>query len=79
MTTIRELRTEQGWTQLELSRRMDVTPSTIYNWERGMYDPKPRELRKLAEVFGLVSSDVIDLPTEGAAHRPRTQPKGGKE
>ena len=61
MKTIRELREERGWTQLELANRLGVTPSTIYSWERGRYEPTASKLRALARTFG-VSMDVIALP-----------------
>ena len=61
MKTIRELREERGWTQLELANRLGVTPSTIYSWERGRYEPTASKLRALARAFG-VSMDIIALP-----------------
>ncbi len=63
MKTIRELRTERGWSQLELANRAGVTPSTIYNWERGRFEPKATQLRAVARAFG-VSSDDIELVEE---------------
>jgi transcriptional regulator with XRE-family HTH domain len=33
--TIREFREDRGWSQFELAGRVGVTPSAIYNWERG--------------------------------------------
>jgi putative transcriptional regulator len=49
---IRQLRLERGWTQLELANMLGVTPVTVYNWERGKYEPKFAQLRALAQVFG---------------------------
>ncbi len=68
MKTIRELRRAAGMTQLELAVRVGVTPVTVYNWERGRYEPKASQLRALAHVFG-VSMDPIDFegPMEGKA------------
>ena len=40
METIKELREKKGWTQLELANEIGVTPSTIYNWERGRFVPQ---------------------------------------
>ncbi|MBA2452508.1 MAG: helix-turn-helix transcriptional regulator, partial [Chloroflexia bacterium] len=37
-----------------------VTPGSIYNWERGVYEPKARQLRALAQAFG-VPMEAIDL------------------
>ncbi len=63
MKTIRELRTERRWSQLELANRVGVTPSTIYNWERGRFEPKATQLRAVARAFG-VGSDDIELVEE---------------
>jgi transcriptional regulator with XRE-family HTH domain len=59
--TIRQLREERGWTQLELANRLGVTPATVYNWERARFEPTGSKLRLLARAFG-VSMDDIELP-----------------
>ena len=59
--TIRELREAQGWTQLRLAIEVGVTPVTVYNWERGRYEPKASQFRALARALG-VSMDDIALP-----------------
>jgi putative transcriptional regulator len=61
--TIRELRTARGWTQLELANRLSVTPSTVYNWERGRHPLSAAMLRQIARLFE-VSMDDIALPGE---------------
>lgn len=60
MKTIRALRQEQGWTQLEFANRLGVTPATVFNWERGRHEPKATQLRAMARAFG-VSMDDIDF------------------
>ncbi len=65
METIKELRERKGWTQLQLANEVGVTPSTIYNWERGRFVPRVGQLRDLAKVLG-VRMDEIDLLEEDA-------------
>lgn len=65
METIKELRERKGWTQLQLANEISVTPSTIYNWERGRFVPRVGQLRDLAKVLG-VRMDEIDLLEEDA-------------
>lgn len=60
MRTIRELRMAAGLTQLELAIKVKVTPSAVYNWERGKNEPSATNLRDLALALG-VSMDDIDL------------------
>ena len=66
MRTIRELREERRWTQLELGNKLGVTPVTVYNWERGQHMPTALQLRALAAAFG-VSMDVIDFESPVAS------------
>jgi putative transcriptional regulator len=63
MKTIRQLREERGWTQLELANRLKVTPATVYNWERGKYEPTASMFRRIGRVFE-VSLDAIALVGE---------------
>ena len=63
MKTIRELREARGWTQLELANALKVTPATVYNWERGRYEPSASKLRAIAQTFD-VSMDNIKLVEE---------------
>ena len=63
-TTIRQLRLERGWTQLELAHRLQVTPVTVYNWERGRTEPRLAQFRQLARLFA-VRMDAIAPPANG--------------
>jgi len=58
--TIRQLREDAGLTQLEVAFRLGVTPATVSNWERGVFEPKASQLRAIARLFE-VSSDDIEL------------------
>lgn len=60
MKTIRQLREERGETQLQLAIALGVTPATVYNWERGQFEPKASQLRAIARHYG-VSMDDIDF------------------
>jgi len=66
MQTIRQLREAKNWTQAELAHRAGVAPSTIYNWERGKFEPRVGQLRDLAAALG-VRMDEIALVLEGGA------------
>jgi repressor LexA len=62
--TIRQLREAREWTQVDLANKLDVAPSTVYNWERGKVEPRVSQLRKVADVFG-VRMDEIALVIQG--------------
>lgn len=73
MRTIKQLREEAGLTQLALANRLDVTPTTVYNWERGKHMPTIIQLRALALAFGVKMEDIaivgvdVDRAGEGKA------------
>ena len=56
--TIRELREAREWSQAELAHRVGTAPSTIYKWESGKVVPHVLQLRKLADVFGVLMDDI---------------------
>jgi transcriptional regulator with XRE-family HTH domain len=62
--TIRQLREEREWTQLELANTLGVTPATVYTWERGRNEPRASQLRKIAETFGVLMDDIDLLEVE---------------
>ena len=67
MKTIRELREAQRWTQLDLANRLGVTPATVYNWERGKYEPSASKLRAIAQAFGVSMDDIALVEEQGNA------------
>lgn len=50
---LRERRAFNGWTQLELSRRMGIQPMEVSNYERGANKPKNERAVLLAQVLGV--------------------------
>ena len=69
MKSIKQLREARGWTQLELANRLGVTPSTVYNWERGKFEPRLSQARALATLFD-VSMDEITMASEDQPREP---------
>lgn len=65
MQTIQQLRDARDWTRLQLAVAVGVTPGTIYNWERGIYEPRASQLRALAQVFGVSMDDIELVKPEG--------------
>jgi transcriptional regulator with XRE-family HTH domain len=45
-------RHQLDWSQVELARRLDVSPSTVANWERGASYPK-KKWGKVEQVLGI--------------------------
>lgn len=65
MRTIQQLRAGRGWSRLQLANEVGVTPGTIYNWERGIYEPRASQLREVARVFGVSMDDIELVKPEG--------------
>ena len=59
LNTIRTLRQEQGWTQFELALRVGVQPQAVYLWESGRRMPQVPQLRKLVQLFGICSDEIL--------------------
>ena len=82
MKTIRTLRQEQGWTQFELALRVGVQPQAVYLWESGRRMPQVPQMRKLGELFGICSDEIILEPITEAptvtGHRARATRHGGE-
>lgn len=55
---LRELRCENRITQHKLAELLGVSSQTILNWENGIFEPKIRQLIKLADIFN-VSVDYL--------------------
>jgi putative transcriptional regulator len=68
MKTIKELRTERGWTQLELANHLGVTPSSVYNWERGKFEPRLSQVRALALLFEVPMEEIAMTDADRLRH-----------
>lgn len=55
---IRQLRSEQGWTQKQLSEKLNVGKTTVSNYETGYSEPDLEILSKISKLFD-VSIDYL--------------------
>ncbi len=62
--TIRQLREERGWTQLDLALQLGVDVSTVSRWERGLAVPRRRRQQRLADLFGMGVSEIAFGPVD---------------
>ena len=56
------LRKAAGLSQEELAERIGVHMNTISQWENGAYVPKTPKLKKLAEVFNVTETELLNGP-----------------
>jgi DNA-binding XRE family transcriptional regulator len=82
MKTIRALRLDQGWTQFELALRVGVQPQAVYLWESGRRMPQVPLMRKLGELFGICSDEIVLEPVSdpfaGTGHQARATRQQGE-
>ncbi len=64
--TVRQFREERDWTQLELARRLGVTPSLVAGWEHGRAQPTLSHRLELARLFGVSVTKVALQETDQA-------------
>ncbi|WEN15212.1 helix-turn-helix transcriptional regulator [Rhodanobacter sp. AS-Z3] len=56
---MRELRSEQGWSQADLAERLDVSRQTINAIETGKYDPSLPLAFKIARLFSQAIESIF--------------------
>lgn len=70
--TIRQIRQEQGLTQLYVATSLGVTTDTVSRWENKRSPSiKQENAEKLAEVFGVELDSLLQETTETAFSKPR--------
>ena len=72
---VRELRSEQGWSQGELGEQLGVSRQTVNAIETGKYDPSLPLAFKIAALFDLAIEDVFE-PDEKRKPNPATAAGG---
>ena len=72
MKTIREHREGRGWTQFALALKVGVQPQAVYLWEQGRRIPQVLPMRRLGQVFGLCSDDIVLEPRQESISAPQT-------
>lgn len=56
---LKDLRTEHGWSQVEMGKRLDVSRQTIIALESGKYDPSLPLAFSITALFGLKIEDIF--------------------
>lgn len=57
---LRRLRRINGYTQADLAKELNVTQTTVANWESGKKIPKWKNIEKIAEIFNVSPVSLID-------------------
>lgn len=62
--TLKELRTEAGWSQVTLGEKLGVSRQTIIALENGKYDPSLKLAFAIAKVFNCLIEDIFSNESE---------------
>ena len=65
---IRLIREAKGLTQEDVAEKLNVSPSVYGDIERGDNDPKLSRLQKIAEIFEIELSKLVDLTNTGSVN-----------
>lgn len=59
-----ELRTELGWSQVVLAKRLGVAKQTVSNWENDNIQPSIEMLVRVAKLFNVSTDFLLGLDQE---------------
>lgn len=59
--TLSAARVNKGYTQVRAAEKLEVSVSTLKNWEKGRYFPKQPQIERICEVYGITYDDLIFL------------------
>ena len=78
--TLRQLREERDWSQLDMAVRLGVSVNSIYKCERGLAVPNERNRYRLARLFGVgVTTIAFEAVERGAGVSDAGDDAGGAE
>lgn len=62
MMTLKALRVNAGYTQVEAAKALDITPETLSNWERGKSFPTVPQIKEIEKLYSTKYADIQFLP-----------------
>ena len=58
---LRSLRESKGLTQTQLAEKLNLVPSAVNNYEKGIRVPDLPEIKKMADIFDLSVSEIVNI------------------
>lgn len=62
MITLKALRVNAGYTQIEAAKALGVTPETLSNWERAKSFPTVPQIKEIEKLYSTSYADIQFLP-----------------
>ena len=60
----KEARIKAGLTALEASRKLNISPAAVYQWEDGSALPQTKRLPEIAGLYGCTVDDLLEVSNE---------------
>ena len=57
--TLKAARVNAGFTQSAVAERLEISISTIKNWEKGKTFPKQPQIEQLCELYGVAYDNIF--------------------
>lgn len=58
MMTLKALRVNAGYTQIEAAKALGVTPETLSNWERAKSFPTVPQIKEIEKLYSTSYADI---------------------
>lgn len=62
MITLKALRVNAGYTQIEAAKALGVTPETLSNWERAKSFPTVPQIKEIEKLYSTSYADIQFSP-----------------
>ena len=66
---LKESREKAGYSVLEASRLLCVSPAAIYQWEYGWHTPNSKRLPQIAKLYGVTVDELLKENTQNNERR----------
>ena len=60
--TLTAARVNKGYTQAAAAEKLEISVSTLKNWEGGLRFPKQPQIERICKLYELTYDDIIFLP-----------------
>ena len=66
---VKVLRTERGWSQVQLAEKIGISRQSVYAIESGKFDPSLPVAFRIAELFGMQIEEIFEKDSAGGTPR----------
>ena len=64
MTDIKKIREKRGISQKELATKLNVSPSTVSQWENGLRNPSLVNVKRMSNILHCTTDEILSSVVE---------------